>query len=42
MGHAGRILIAERFSMYSWARRLADIYAEATASPLAKELWTTD
>jgi glycosyltransferase involved in cell wall biosynthesis len=31
MGQAGRILIEERFNMYGWARRLSDIYTEATA-----------
>jgi glycosyltransferase involved in cell wall biosynthesis len=31
MGQAGRSLIHERFDMYSWARRLANIYAEANA-----------
>ena len=35
MGQAGRILVEERFNMYGWARRLADIYAEATASQQA-------
>jgi glycosyltransferase involved in cell wall biosynthesis len=40
MGQAGRSLVQERFDMYSWARRLADIYAEAKASPLSKKLWT--
>jgi glycosyltransferase involved in cell wall biosynthesis len=33
MGHAGRILIEERFNMYSWARELADVYAEASTGP---------
>ena len=31
MGQAGRMLVQERFDMFSWARRLADTYAEATA-----------
>jgi glycosyltransferase involved in cell wall biosynthesis len=31
MGDAGRILVEERFNMYSWARQLANSYAEATA-----------
>ncbi len=30
MGQTARILIEERFNMYSWARGLSDIYAEAT------------
>jgi glycosyltransferase involved in cell wall biosynthesis len=42
MGETGRILVEERFNMYSWARRLAGVYAEAMANPLAKELRTTD
>jgi glycosyltransferase involved in cell wall biosynthesis len=42
MGQAGRILTEARFDMYAWARRLADVYAEAAANPLAKELGTTD
>jgi glycosyltransferase involved in cell wall biosynthesis len=41
MGQAGRILVQERFDMFSWARRLADTYAEATASQNAKELGTS-
>jgi glycosyltransferase involved in cell wall biosynthesis len=32
MGKAGRILVEERFNMYSWARRLANVYTEASAS----------
>jgi glycosyltransferase involved in cell wall biosynthesis len=40
MGQAGRILIEERFDMYGWARRLADIYAEAAGGRYAKELGT--
>ena len=36
MGQAGRMLVQERFDMYSWARRLADTYAEAAASQRAK------
>ena len=36
MGQAGRMLVQERFDMFSWARRLADTYAEATASQDAK------
>jgi glycosyltransferase involved in cell wall biosynthesis len=32
MGQEGRILVEERFNMYGWAHRLADTYAEATAS----------
>ena len=31
MGQAGRILVEERFAMYSWGRGLARIYTEATA-----------
>jgi glycosyltransferase involved in cell wall biosynthesis len=42
MGQAGRILVEERFDMYTWARRLANVYAEAAANPLAKELGTAD
>jgi glycosyltransferase involved in cell wall biosynthesis len=41
MGQAGRILAQERFDMFRWARRLADTYAEATASQNAKELGTS-
>jgi glycosyltransferase involved in cell wall biosynthesis len=41
MGQAGRILVRERFDMFRWARRLADTYAEATASQNAKELGTS-
>jgi glycosyltransferase involved in cell wall biosynthesis len=31
MGQTGRILVEERFNMYTWAHRLANVYAEATA-----------
>ena len=41
MGQAGRMLVQERFDMFSWARRLANTYAEATASHDAKELGTS-
>jgi glycosyltransferase involved in cell wall biosynthesis len=41
MGQAGRLLVEERFDMYSWARRLAYIYTEATADPHAKKLGTS-
>jgi glycosyltransferase involved in cell wall biosynthesis len=37
MGHSGRVLIQERFDMYNWVRRLADIYADAIASPHAND-----
>jgi hypothetical protein len=33
MGKAGRILVEQRFGMHTWARQLADIYAEATPVP---------
>ena len=35
MGNAGRSHVEERFDMYSWARRLSDIYAEARVSQRA-------
>ena len=41
MGQAGRILVEERFDMYGWARRLADIYAEARASQVSNERRTS-
>jgi glycosyltransferase involved in cell wall biosynthesis len=40
MGQAGRVLVQERFDMYSWARRLANVYAEAMGGSQAKELGT--
>jgi glycosyltransferase involved in cell wall biosynthesis len=40
MGQAGRILVQERFGMHNWARRLARIYTDATASPYANQLGT--
>jgi glycosyltransferase involved in cell wall biosynthesis len=30
-GPGGRTIVEERFNMYNWAHRLADIYAETTA-----------
>jgi glycosyltransferase involved in cell wall biosynthesis len=36
MGQTGRMIAEKRFDMYSWARRLADIYNEATTSRHAK------
>jgi glycosyltransferase involved in cell wall biosynthesis len=42
MGQAGRVLVQERFDMYSWARQLGDIYAEAMTNPVPKEHWTTN
>jgi hypothetical protein len=41
MGQAGQILVQDRFSMHSWARRLRDIYTEATAGERARELGTS-
>jgi glycosyltransferase involved in cell wall biosynthesis len=41
MGQAGRMLVHEHFDMFSWARRLADTYAEATAREDYKELGTS-
>jgi glycosyltransferase involved in cell wall biosynthesis len=38
MGESGRALVEERFDMYSWARRLADVYAEATAGSHTNQL----
>jgi glycosyltransferase involved in cell wall biosynthesis len=38
MGQAGRTLMQERFNMYGWARRLTDIYIEATSEQRANEL----
>jgi glycosyltransferase involved in cell wall biosynthesis len=36
MGQAGRAVVEERFDLYSWARRLADIYGKAAAAPYKK------
>jgi hypothetical protein len=41
MGQTGRILVQEHFGMYSWARRLADIYAEARDARHTNELGTS-
>jgi glycosyltransferase involved in cell wall biosynthesis len=38
MGQSGRVLVEERFDMHSWARRLTDIYTEATANGLVTSL----
>ena len=41
MGQAGRLLVQERFDMYSWACRLANIYAAAKANPRTNEFGTS-
>jgi glycosyltransferase involved in cell wall biosynthesis len=37
MGQAGRMIVEQRFDMYGWVHRVADTYAEATASQHADE-----
>jgi glycosyltransferase involved in cell wall biosynthesis len=42
MGQAGRALVEERFNMYNWARRLAEIYAGVPSGALLNVPRTTN